>query len=125
MSEHPPFQLLLIVRGKHGIHGASAEMYTAQDRQNQDWLIRQLQSKIRLPLGNGEFLPGAHGIDAPITRGRYLVTVITRNQTISEQLDIAQCSNGLWSEAIRLSGPGRKENKIFKGLPGCHEPFAP
>lgn len=125
VGEHPPFQLLVVVKGKHGVHGASAEMYTAQDRKNQDWLTRQLRSKIRLPLGNGEFLPGAHGIDAPVARGRYLITVVTKNQTISEQLDIAQCSNGLWSEAIKLSGPGQKENKNFEGLPGCHEPFAP
>jgi hypothetical protein len=125
MGEHPPFQLLVVVKGKHGVHNASAEMYTVQDRKNQDWLIQQLRSKIRLPLGNGEFLPGTHRIDAPVARGRYLITVVTKNQRISEQLDIAQCSDGLWSEAIKLNGPGQKENKTFKGLPGCHEPFAP
>jgi hypothetical protein len=123
----PPFQLSVWVKGKHGVRNLSAEMQTLPkvgEVKDNDSMMRQFKSMHGLPLGNGDFLPGINGISETVMPGRYVLTVISRNQLISEQLDIEQCSDGQWSEAIKLNGrPGKKENNTWTGRPGCHRPF--
>jgi hypothetical protein len=123
----PPFQLSVWVKGKHGVHNLSAEIQTmpkAGEVRDNASVERQIRSMHTLPLGNGDFLPGITQIDETVMPGRYSLTVISKNQWISEQIDIAQCSDGQWSEAIKMNGrPGQRENKTWTGKPGCHRPF--
>jgi hypothetical protein len=119
----PPFSLEVWVKGKYGVHHLAADMQTVLDGRDAETAKRQLQTKHSLPLGNGEFLPGPTPISEAITPGRYAITIISGNQWIQETLDIAQCSDGQWSEAIQMNGPGEKENKKWAGRQGCHRPF--
>jgi hypothetical protein len=127
LGQQPPFQLQVWVKGKHAVHNLAAEMQTLQiagEVRDSDSIMRQMKSMHMLPLGNGDFLPGINGIGESVMPGRYALKVISRNQWISEEIDIAQCGDGRWSEAITMNGrPGKKENKTWTGRPGCHRPF--
>jgi hypothetical protein len=119
----PPFQLMVWVHGKYGVHDLAAEIQPILGGRDTETMKRQLQLKHPLPLGNGEFLPGPTPISESVGPGRYGITIISRNQWIQEQLDITQCSDGQWSEAIQMNGPGQKENNRWKGRPDCNRPF--
>lgn len=109
-----PFQLSVEVKGQYGVHNLAANIQSIPNS-------GQLPSN--LPLNSGEFLPGVTPITAYLPAGRYAITIISRNQSSTEQLDIARCADGQWSEAIKMNGPGEKENDVQKGMPGCHQPF--
>jgi hypothetical protein len=120
----PPFPLAVWVKGKHGVHDVSASI---QQRFGEEpgSIRRQIESMRGLQLGSNEFLPGVTLTKEVVSPGRYFVSVITRNGSVSEEIDIARCSDGMWNEAIRMNGaPGRRENKIWNGRPGCHAPFS-
>jgi hypothetical protein len=118
----PPFQLSVWVHGKHGVHNVSAEIQQGFGG-NPAAIQRQIQSVHGLSLGSGNFLPGITPISDRVGPGRYRIRVLTLNSDITELLDIAQCSNGQWNEAIQMGGPGAKENDKWKGIAGCHVPF--
>jgi hypothetical protein len=118
----PPFQLMVWVKGKHGVHDLAAQIQPLLGKHAES-IRRQILLIHALPLGNGEFLPGPTPINETIGPGRYAITIISRNQWITEQLDIAQCKDGNWSEAILMNGPGQKENRDWTGRPGCNRPF--
>jgi hypothetical protein len=127
IGSRPPFQLIVSVRGKHAVHNLLVSIQTlpkAGEIRDNDSIMRQMNSMHSLPVGNGDFLPGVTPIGETIMPGRYGLTVVSRNQWTTEQIDIAQCSDGQWSEAIKMNGrPGKKENKSWVGRPGCHQPF--
>ncbi|MGB2604396.1 MAG: hypothetical protein WBC78_12435 [Candidatus Sulfotelmatobacter sp.] len=119
-SGPPPYPLFVWVKGKHAVHDLAAEMQTVIPGGTRESTVRQLQSMHPLPLGNGDFLPGPTPIGESVSSGSYGITVVSRSSWIQEQLDISQCSDGVWSEAIKMNGPGEKENKIWEGRPGCN-----
>ena len=127
IGSSPPFQLQVWVKGKHAVHNLLAEIQTLPkpgEVRDSDSITRQVNSIHSLPLGSGEFLPGINSINETVMPGRYGLKVISKNQWIVEEIDIAQCSDGQWNEAIKMNGrPGKKENKTWVGRTGCHLPF--
>jgi hypothetical protein len=107
------------------VHNVTAEIQTILGGTDMETLGRQIQSIHALALGNGDFIPGITVINDSVGSGKYVITIRSRNQWSTEQLDIVQCSDGQWSEAINLSGVGQKENDKLKGRPGCNLPVSP
>lgn len=114
ITQHPPFQLFISVIGKTPVSAVRGTVQRVEPSH---------ELPLSLPTGTEEFLPGTTPIQEQLSPGRYIIRILTRNGDITEQLDIAQCSNGQWNEAIKMNGAGAKENSRWKGIPGCHKPF--
>ena len=123
MGPRPPFLLAVQVVGENPVSNVSADL---QQISGTDSSSRQLQlrSVHSVALGSDSFGPGITLTKEFIHQpGRYVAKVVSRNGDITEQIDIAQCSDGSWSQAIKMNGAGAKENDKLMGTAGCHKPF--
>lgn len=123
MGPHPPFLLAVQVVGEDPISNVAADLQQVLGTDSSSQKL-QLRSMHRVALGSDWFGPGITLTKEFIHQaGRYVARVVSRNGDITEQIDIAQCSNGSWSQAIKMNGAGAKENDKLTGTPGCHKPF--
>jgi hypothetical protein len=122
MGARPPFRLAVRVVGNYPVNNVAAEIqqFFGRDR---DSVQRQIRSMHSVALGSTQFLPGFTPTNEVIPSGRFSVRVVSRNGDIREQIDLAQCQDGTWNEAIKMNGHGEKDNDTWKGEPGCHKPF--
>jgi hypothetical protein len=123
MGPHPPFLLAVQVVGEYPVRNVSADLQQVFETDSSSQKL-QLRSMHSVALGSDWFGPGITLTKEFIHQaGRYVARVVSRNGDITEQIDIAQCSNGSWSQAIKMNGAGAKENDNLTGTPGCHKPF--
>lgn len=118
----PPFRLDVWVFGQYPVNNVAANMqqlFGTDPASGQ----RQVRSMHSVALGSDWFGPGITPTNESIQAGRYIARITARNGDITEQIDIAQCSDGSWSQAIKMNGAGAKENEKLKGRLGCNEPF--
>jgi hypothetical protein len=123
MGPRPPFLLAVQVVGEDPASNVSADLQQLFGTDSSSRKL-QLRSMHSVALGSDWFGPGITLTKEFIHQpGRYVAKVVSRNGDITEQIDIAQCSNGSWSQAIKMNGAGAKENDKLMGTPGCHKHF--
>jgi hypothetical protein len=123
MGPRPPFLLAVQVVGENPVSNVSADLQQLSGTDSGSGQL-QLRSAHSVALGSDWFGPGITLTKEFIHQpGRYVAKVVSRNGDITEQIDIAQCSDGSWSQAIKMNGAGAKENDKLMGTPGCHKPF--
>lgn len=115
MTKSPPFQLEVCVVGQFSVSNVAAEMQSLNGAPG-------ISSPVNL--GRDWFGTGITPIPDVIRQpGRYVARILARNGDITEQIDVRQCSDGSWSQAIKMNGAGAKENEKLSGRPGCNKPF--
>jgi len=121
ITPSPPFQLAVDVVGKYPVHDFHPNIQQ-EFGSDPTSVQKQIASMHALPVGDGDFVPGITDIGESIGPGTYFVRLISRNEWLSEMIDISQCKDGKWSEAIWMNGePGKKNNKRWSGRPGCNK----
>lgn len=71
-------RLTLFVVGKHPMHNVSAQIQTVHTKDELD-VTQQVLSMHGIPLGEGNFIPGAHSVSEMAPLGHYFILIFAAN----------------------------------------------
>jgi hypothetical protein len=109
-GDPPTYPLTVWVKGKYPMRNAVAEIQTVYDD-----LTKQLQSRRKIPLGDGTLLPGLYGIpnDFRVPIGKHIITIWSR-RGLTNQVLVLSMSNGELQQTGDVFGDGKKLHDIAK-----------